>query len=109
VGQTPFTIQDDFQWTDLTADLPSQYRLNAKDCPFPEEYRRDSEKSQLLEARVVLSLFGVSAVAALVTYLLVGRKQPMVPLEDSSAPWDSRHDDHHLNPRRSRLHWPPDS
>jgi hypothetical protein len=81
VGETPYIIQGDFQWTDDTSDTPEQYRLNVKDCPFPEEYRRDSEKSQLLEARVVLSLFGVSAVIALVTYLLAGRKQPMNPVQ----------------------------
>jgi hypothetical protein len=80
-GEKPFVIQGDFQWTDNTSDTPEQYRLNVKDCPFPEEYRRDSEKSQLLEARIVLSLFGVSAVIALVTYLVAGRKQPMKPLQ----------------------------
>jgi hypothetical protein len=81
VGETPFTIIGNFQWFDDTSDMPKQYRLNVKYCPFPEEYRRDSEKSQLLEARIVLSLFGISAGIALVTYFLVGRKQPMNPVE----------------------------
>jgi hypothetical protein len=81
VGDSPFTIQGNFQWVDNTSDMPKQYRLNVKDCLFPEEYRIDSEKSQLLEARIVLSLFGISALIALVTYLLVGRKHPMNPVE----------------------------
>jgi hypothetical protein len=59
-GSSTYTTLNDFEWSNGTRDIPLQNRLNPKDCPFSEEYRRDSEASQRLAIEIVMSLFGVT-------------------------------------------------
>jgi hypothetical protein len=79
-GSSTYTTYADFLWSDDTSDIPPQSRLNPKDCPFPEEYRRDNEASQKLEVSIVMALFGVTVLIALGSYFVVHRHLVMTPI-----------------------------
>jgi hypothetical protein len=79
-GSSTYTTYADFLWSDDTSNIPLQNRLNPKDCPFPEEYRRDNQVSQQLEACIVMALFGVTVLIALGSYFAMYRHLVMTPI-----------------------------
>jgi hypothetical protein len=85
-GSSTYTTYADFLWADDTSEIPLQNRLNPKDCPFPEEYRRDSQVSLKLEASIVMALFGVTVLIALGSYFVVHRHLVMTPIEGPILP-----------------------
>jgi hypothetical protein len=79
-GSQTYTTYADFLWSDNTSDIPLQNRLNPIDCPFPEEYRRDSPVGLKFEASIVMALFGVTVLIALGSYFVVHRGLVMTPI-----------------------------
>jgi hypothetical protein len=79
-GSSTYTALNDFEWANGTPDIPLQSRLNPKDCPFPEEYRRDSEASQRLAVEIVMGLFGVTVLVAVAAYFAVHRGRGVNPM-----------------------------
>jgi hypothetical protein len=80
VGSSTYTTLNGFEWDDGTPDIPRQNRLNKKDCPFPEEYRRDSDRSQRLALEIVMGLFGVTVLVAVTAYFGMHRGIGMMPM-----------------------------
>mmetsp|Transcript_29135 Transcript_29135/g.52115 ORF Transcript_29135/g.52115 Transcript_29135/m.52115 type:complete len:458 (+) Transcript_29135:1822-3195(+) len=73
-------------WADRSSLAPSLYKLNIKDCPFPEEYRRNSEKSQVFTDSIVLSIFAGSVVTVFCSYIIFYRKLKMTSMRASILP-----------------------
>lgn len=67
-------------WSTGVNVVPSMNRLLYKDCPFPEQYRRDSKSSVALKNTINFSLTSLTFVAALVSYFRLYRKDWMFPV-----------------------------
>jgi hypothetical protein len=74
---------NDFEWFDSTSKTPKQTRLNQKDCPFPEEYRQDSDQSIDLTIALNWAAVGLCVVVNVATYFIFIKGVPF--LENDEA------------------------
>jgi hypothetical protein len=73
----------DFEWFDSTSTTPKQNRLNEKDCPFPEEYRQDSDESIDLTIALNWAVVGLCVVMNVATYFIFIRGSPFLDNEEA--------------------------
>jgi hypothetical protein len=81
-GQSYFTYSD-FVWFDDTSTIPKQNRLNEVDCPFPEEYRQDSDQSTDLTIALNWAVVGLCVVMNVATYFGYVRRTPFLDNEEA--------------------------
>jgi hypothetical protein len=81
-GNSYFKISD-FEWFDDTSTAPKQNRLNEADCPFPEEYRQDSDESIDLTIALNWAVVGLCVVMNVATYFIFVRGSHFLNNEDA--------------------------
>jgi hypothetical protein len=81
-GQSYFTYTD-FEWFDNTSTIPEQSRLNEADCPFPEEYRQDSDESIDLTIALNWAVVGLCVVMNVATYFIIVKRTPFLDNEEA--------------------------
>jgi hypothetical protein len=81
-GQSYYKYSD-FEWFGSTSTTPKQNRLNEKDCPFPEEYRQDSDQSIDLTIALNWAVVGLCVVINLANYFIFIKGVPF--LENDEA------------------------
>jgi hypothetical protein len=69
-GQSYFKYND-FEWFGSTSTTPKQNRLNEVDCPFPEEYVRDSDESIDLTIALNWAVVGLCVLMNVATYFIL--------------------------------------
>jgi hypothetical protein len=63
-----YFLYSDFEWFDNTSTTPKESRLNEVNCPFPEEYRQDSDESIDLTIALNWAVVGLCVVMNVATY-----------------------------------------
>jgi hypothetical protein len=81
-GLSYFTYTD-FEWFDNTSTIPEQSRLNEADCPFPEEYRQDSDESIDLTIALNWAVVGLCGVMNVATYFIFVKRTPFLDNEEA--------------------------
>jgi hypothetical protein len=76
-GQSYYKYTD-IEWFDGTSKTPLQNKLNELNCPFPEEYRQDSDKSTDLTIALNWAVVGLCVVLSVVTYITFVRADPFL-------------------------------
>jgi hypothetical protein len=81
-GQSYFKYND-FEWFDDTSNTPKESRLNEVDCPFPEEYRQDSDQSIDLTIALNWAVVGLCVIMNVATYFIYVRGSPFLDNEEA--------------------------